>query len=187
MDTFAFNFLYVDLPRFYTRDTSSKTWKRRKKGGGGEIEGHDIHEAETIGRVYTVSPRQGECFFFLLSILLHTIKGPTSFDAHKAVNGAICETFREACQLQGLLEDDNAWHHTMEEAAVSVTPQSLRFLLAIIITQCNPSDVRTLWLRDKTYLAEDFHQSVPTTDAAENNASVELEDIVLAMGGHHLE
>ena len=70
---------------------------------------------------------------------------------------------------------------------MSARPQSLRFLLAIIITQCNASDVRTLWLRNKTYQAEDFHQSAPTTDAAENNAIVELEDIVLAMGGHHLE
>ena len=70
---------------------------------------------------------------------------------------------------------------------MSATPQSLRFLLVIIITQCSPSDMRTLWLRNKTYLAEDFHQSAPTTDAAENNAIVELEVIVLAMGGHHLE
>ena len=124
---------------------------------------------------------------FFLRILLHKIKGPTSFDALKIVNGAICKTFREACQLQGLLEDDNAWHHTMEEAAVSATPQSLRFLLAIIITQCNPSEVRTLWLPNNTYLAEDFHQSALTTEAAGNNASVELEDIVLAMGVHPLE
>ena len=127
----------------------------------------------------TVSARQG--------VLIHTIKGPTSFDALKTVNEAICKTFQEACQLPGLLEDDNAWHHTMEEAAVSATPQSLSFLLAIIIAQCNQSDVRTLWLRNKTYLAEDFHQSAPTTDAAEKNAIVELEDIVLAMGGHYLE
>ena len=54
-------FCTLDLPRFYTWDTSSKTWKIRKRGE--KIEGHDIHEAETIGRVYTVSPRQGECFF----------------------------------------------------------------------------------------------------------------------------
>ena len=47
--------------------------------------------------------------------------------------------------------------------------------------------MRTLWLRNKTYLAEDFHQSAPTADANENNAVVELEDIVLAIGGHHLE
>ena len=116
--------------------------KHGKKKKGGKIEGHDIHEAKTISRVYTVSPRRGECFF-VLRILLHTIKGPTSFDALKTVNGAICKTFREACQLQGLFEDDNAGHHTMEEAAVSATPQSLRFLLAIIITQCYPIDVKT--------------------------------------------
>ena len=35
--------------------------KKRKRGEN--IKGHDIHEAETIGKVYIVSPRQGECFF----------------------------------------------------------------------------------------------------------------------------
>ena len=47
--------------------------------------------------------------------------------------------------------------------------------------------MRTLWLRNKTYLAENFHRSAPTIHAAENNAIVKLENIVLAMGGHHLE
>ena len=47
--------------------------------------------------------------------------------------------------------------------------------------------MRTVWLRNKTYLAENFRQSAPTIDAAENNATVKLEDSVLAIGGHHLE
>ena len=47
--------MYFDLPRFCTWYTLSKIWKRRKKGE--KIEGNDIHEAETIGRVYTVSPQ----------------------------------------------------------------------------------------------------------------------------------
>ena len=81
----------------------------------------------------------------------------------------------------------NAWHHTMEKAAVSATPQSLPFLFVIIVTQCNPSDVRTLWLRNKTYLAEDFRQYAPTIEAVKNNAIVDLDDIVLAMGGQNLE
>ena len=47
--------------------------------------------------------------------------------------------------------------------------------------------MRTLWLRNKTYLAENFRRSAPTIHAAENNAIVKLENIVLAMGRHHLE
>ena len=30
--SFAFTLLYIDFPRFYTRDTSSKSWERRKRG-----------------------------------------------------------------------------------------------------------------------------------------------------------
>jgi hypothetical protein len=45
-----------------------------------------------------------ECFF--LRLLLHTVRGPTSLVALRTVNDGICATFREACQLHGLLEDD---------------------------------------------------------------------------------
>lgn len=182
-DEFAANLLYVDLPRFYTWNTAQKMWKRRKQGK--KVDGFDIHEAHTIGRVYTVSPRQGECFF--LRILLHHVKGPRSFDDVKTVRGAICDTFRKACQLQGLLDDDITWHVTMQEAGVSAAPHALRFLLAIIITQCNPSDVKELWTHHKVNLTEDFKHRGMNPEDAENSALVHLEDIISAMGGNHLE
>ena len=47
--------------------------------------------------------------------------------------------------------------------------------------------MRTLWLRNRTYLAENFRRSAPTIHAAENNDIVKLEDIALAIGRHHLE
>ena len=104
-----------------------------KKKEGEKIKGHDIQKAETISRAYTVSLREGGCFFFPHDFTTVN-KRSTVFNAFKTVNGATCETFLEACKLQSLLEDDIAWHHTMEEASVSATPQSLHFLLAIIIT-----------------------------------------------------
>lgn len=42
-----------------------------------------------------------ECFYF--SLLLHTIRGPMCFKDLKTVNGYICKTYRDACQLLGLL------------------------------------------------------------------------------------
>ena len=185
-DNFAKSLLYPDLPRFYTWNTSSKTWNRRKRGN--KVEGEDVYEAEAIGRVYTVSPRQGECFY--IRLLLHNVRGPTSFDALKTVNGIICVTFREACLFRGLLDDDNAWDLTLQEASISATPQAMRSLLAIIITQCHPSDVGLLWRHHKHHFTEDILHEAETTitqDEADNIALVHIENCVLGMGGQSLD
>ena len=182
VDDFASNLLYIDVPRFYTWETSKKEWKRRKRGT--KVPDVDIYETQTLGRVYTVSPKQGECFF--LRLLLHSIKGPRSFDSLKTVNGLITDTFREACLLLGLLDDDTVWHSTMREASVSSSAHTLRFLFSIIITQCNPSNIRDLWLQHKAHLTDDFvHQSY-ATEQADNMALIQVENAVLSMGGQPL-
>ena len=46
-----------------------------------------VKEAHVLGRVYTINPRQGECFY--LRLLLHHIRGPQSF----AVEGDLAALF----------------------------------------------------------------------------------------------
>ena len=88
------------------------------------VEGQlDIRFDNTLGRVYTVHPKQDECFF--LRMLLHEVKGPTSFDDLKSVDGEVCTTYREACYRRGLLEDDSQWDSALDEARVSCSAQSL--------------------------------------------------------------
>ena len=78
-------------------------FKRRVQGTG--VAGWEgIRATDALGLVYTVHPNNFECFF--LQLLLHTVQGPVSFEALKTVNGQICSTFREACQIRGLLKDD---------------------------------------------------------------------------------
>ena len=57
-----------------------------------------------VSRVYTISPRQGECFY--LRLLLHNVKGPQLFAALRTVNDDLCSSFHKACFRMGLLEDD---------------------------------------------------------------------------------
>ncbi|GFR67559.1 hypothetical protein ElyMa_000255300 [Elysia marginata] len=66
----------------------SKTWTQRKRGT--KVEGHDIYEVPVIGRIYTVSPRQGECFF--LRLLLHHVRGPKGFEDFKRVEDHLCQS-----------------------------------------------------------------------------------------------
>ncbi|GBN20200.1 hypothetical protein AVEN_149932-1, partial [Araneus ventricosus] len=104
-DPFARTLLYPEVPRYYTWDTGRKVFIRRKKGT--PVFGSDVVASEALERVYTVHPNNSECFF--LRMLLHTIKGPTSYAMLKTVEGRVCYTFREACQKLGLLEDDEHW------------------------------------------------------------------------------
>ena len=59
-DPFTSTLFHIDVPRFYT--WKNKSWKRRNRGTRQEED--EMFEAAVIGRMYTVSPRQGEWFFF---------------------------------------------------------------------------------------------------------------------------
>ena len=59
VDSFAKTLFYVEVPEYYT--WNKKSWHRRKQGT--DVEGYPgVKQAQTLGRVYTISPRQSECF-----------------------------------------------------------------------------------------------------------------------------
>ncbi|GBN42040.1 hypothetical protein AVEN_126137-1 [Araneus ventricosus] len=87
---------------------------------------------------------------------LHTIKGPNSYAMLKTVDGRVCDTFREAYQKLGLLENDEHWTKTMSEAMLTSSPDQIRNLFAIILTTCNPSNPRFLWDKFRESMSEDF-------------------------------
>ena len=93
-DTFAATLLYPQVPKYYTWIETKKEWKRRSIGE--KVDGHpDIRSTDIIGRVYTIHPNMQECFF--LRMLLHQVKGPTSFAHLRTFEGHVCQTYREAC------------------------------------------------------------------------------------------
>jgi len=57
-----------------------------------------------LGRVYTINPNNTDCFH--LRLLLHEVRGPTSFDDLKTVNEVTYNIFQLACKALGLLKDD---------------------------------------------------------------------------------
>ncbi|UYV82514.1 hypothetical protein LAZ67_21002633, partial [Cordylochernes scorpioides] len=118
-DSFARTLLYPDVPQYYTWNSSAHEWRRRVQGK--LVEGRPgVKRSDTIGRVYAVHVSNFECF--CLRMLLHNIKGPTSFAYLKIVNGSQYETFRETCAALGLLENDNHWVVTMDEAVLCQAP-----------------------------------------------------------------
>ena len=92
VDNFAKTLLYVDVPKYYTWHNQS--WSTRKQGTN--VAGFPgVKEAHVLGRVYTINPRQGECFY--LWLLLNHVRGPQSFTELKTVKGNLCSSFCEAC------------------------------------------------------------------------------------------
>lgn len=152
-DPFAKKLLYPEVSNYYTWDMSEKKFNRRKRGM--PVQGHDdVFKDNTIGRVYTVHPKNAECFF--LRLLLHKIRGPTSFSDLKTVDGYTCETYREACQRLGLLENDKHWEYALSEAAQTATAHQIRELFAIILTSCNPSNPNELWMKFRESMSDDI-------------------------------
>ena len=78
-DAFAATLLYLDIPRFYSWDdrTSLGRWKRRKRGAPHPTEA-GVVVTDTLGRIFTTTPRAGDLYF--LRLLLMRVPGPTSFE-----------------------------------------------------------------------------------------------------------
>jgi hypothetical protein len=192
LDPFAKTILYCDVPCFYVWNASRKAWERRKQGA--DVEGHPgVKATEALGRVYTVHPSNAECFF--LRLLLHIVRGPTSFADLKTVRGQVCETFRDACEKSGLLENDQHWDLTLTEAAASQSPKRLRHLFAILLTTCSISNPLRMWEKYKTEMSEDIlrtlqrqnpQQQLTFSQQIFNQALVCLEDLCLSMNGKTL-
>jgi hypothetical protein len=58
-----------------------------------------------IGHMYYAHPTSGECYY--LRMLLNYIKGATSYEHLRIVDGREHDTFKDACITMGLFADDN--------------------------------------------------------------------------------
>ena len=191
-DPLAKTLLYDEVPGYFTWEKNK--WNKRKQGAPvADFKGY--FKTEALGRVYTVHPNQQECYY--LRILLHEVRGPTSFNALKTVDGEVCRTYREACRKLGLLEDDAQWVATLEEAVLCQAPFRIRNLFAIMLAHCcEISDPLSLWELFKEGMCEDFlnrvrnqagDMNIGYTEAIFNRGLLDLEERVLGMGGKNLQ
>ena len=81
--------------------------------------------------------------FTYLRLLLYEVKCPSSFEDYPTVDATICETYKQASQLSGLLE----------EGAATRSSWMLRNLFAIMLQQCAMSNPQQLWDNHKANLA----------------------------------
>ncbi|CAB5176430.1 unnamed protein product [Rhizophagus irregularis] len=170
-------YTYIEFPIHYTWDLSLHKWKPRKTS------------TTMIGRLYMVQPSEGERYY--LRTLLAHVKGPTSFNDLKTVNGYTCKTFKEACICLSLLQDDNEWDECLLEASAIQSGRQLRLLFASILLFCQPVNPEILWNKHKLALCEDIcyqHRVIlqlksdDITNDIEHEALYQLEDYLLLNG-----
>ncbi|XP_076763394.1 uncharacterized protein LOC143430844 [Xylocopa sonorina] len=157
-DTFARTLLYSEVPTYFTWNTSTRKFQRH-----------------ALGHLYTVHPNNAECFY--LRLLLINIRGPTSFQELKTVNGHVCAIFREACQELNLLENAS------------------RTLFSILLTTCFPANPKDLWEKYKDYMSEDIlhrmrrinaNPNIQLTSNIYNEALILIEDVCLTIANKSL-
>ncbi|XP_076273146.1 uncharacterized protein LOC143204485 [Rhynchophorus ferrugineus] len=152
-DDFAQTLLYSEMPKYYTWNQSSRRFIRRKQGK--PVPGYtDVYSTVAIGRIYSVHPSNDECFY--LRLLLVNVRGPTSFQQLRTVDGELCGSYREACQRLQLLENDAHWDQTLNDAVISSHTHQIRTLFSIIISTCFPSNPIDLWMKYKDYMCDDI-------------------------------
>ncbi|XP_052626906.1 uncharacterized protein LOC111886193 [Lactuca sativa] len=139
IDSEARKLTYVEFPTKCVWILNGRFWKRRKVG-------------KAIGRIHSVSPKLGEAYF--LRILLNKVKGPTSFDDIRTVNGQTHSSFRDACYALGLLDDDKEYIDAIKEASHSGSGFYLRFLFATLLMCNNMPKPEVVWENTWEYLTD---------------------------------
>ncbi|XP_023731646.2 uncharacterized protein LOC111879418 [Lactuca sativa] len=139
IDSEARKLIYAEFPTKFVWISNGRFWKRRKVG-------------KAIGRIHSVSPKLGEAYF--LRILLNKVKGPTSFDDIRTVNGETHSSFRDVCYALGLLDDDKEYIEAIKEASHSGSGFYLRFLFATLLMCNSMSKPEVVWENTWEYLAD---------------------------------
>ncbi len=89
-------------------------------------------------------------------MLLNCVKGATSFEHLRTMDGTVHDTFKDACIAMGLLTDDNEWHQTLEEAGLWASGRQLCDMFASMSMFCEVTNPRQLWDAHWESLSDDI-------------------------------
>ncbi|CAH9134225.1 unnamed protein product, partial [Cuscuta epithymum] len=131
---------YSEFPTKFTWKKTSKTWVPRKK-------------RFAVGRLYFVRPGIGEKYY--LRMLLNVVRGPTSFEELKTVNGTIHATFKDACYARGLLQDDKDHIGCIKQVSHWGSAHALRELFVTLLTSDELSKPELVWKQCWEDLSDD--------------------------------
>jgi len=110
------------------------------------------------------------------------VRGATSFEDLRTVEGFIFSTFREAAEKRGLIEADGSISDCLSEAATFQMPSALRRLFATILVFCEVTNVRELWDKHFEAMSEDFIADNVNAKVTEQMVLKDLKSLLYSMG-----
>ncbi|KAK2969176.1 hypothetical protein RJ640_027626, partial [Escallonia rubra] len=166
-------YLYSEFPEHYVWNYGYRTWEPR-------------HQRFSVGRIVCANPIEGERYYLRL-LLLH-VRGPTSFNGLKTVDGVFYSSFRAAAQAYGLLEGDNAIEECLREASTFQMPPALRRLFATLLVHCEVGNPRLLWEKFYSLLSEDFRRNYGSNEKLVHYKTItDIAQVIESMGKHQAD
>lgn len=164
---------YYKYPHFFTWRNNQKKWAKRVKNYSILKRGIRNRNFETnsqikmnediVVRTHNV-PVQNTEQYFLKTILYHQ-SGAQSFSDLRVVNGIQYDTYRNTALQLGLLNDDEIWRTTLNEAVlINCSSYKLRQLFSYMLLFCEINDTERLWNEFNKYLGDDFKRQTLTED-----------------------
>lgn len=133
---------------------------------------NNIKESNNLSRIYTVNPRDRECYH--LRLLLNNVLGPTSFQDLRTVDGIVYDSYQESCLKLELIGDDKEWADAMKESKLCDSPYKMRNLFTIILVFCEPSNPKDLWNEFWLSMGEDFLFQLNGNNCVNNDIKKEI-------------
>ncbi|KAE8738376.1 hypothetical protein FOCC_FOCC016145, partial [Frankliniella occidentalis] len=124
---------------------------------------------QLVSRLFWVSPKMGEQYYLRMLLMRFACRGYRDL---LLKGGPECTTFQEACQAQGLLDDEREYIEAMQEAATFMTAVRLRSLFVTMCIIGAPAAV--IWDICKGALCEDHFQRLLDMDRAEHLALLHI-------------
>ena len=159
---FVSSVLYHQYPRYFKWVTTGKYWQLRKRTLLALRNSLQPRKNQRqLGRVYSVSPRQLECYY--LRLLLHDerMASAATFDqmlqTRTGDGSSAAHTSYEATAIAlGICQDDSVWLDCMDKAQVTAGGYLLRRLFVVILIHAHPADALALWVHSKSMMSEDI-------------------------------
>ncbi|KAJ3685199.1 hypothetical protein LUZ61_014363 [Rhynchospora tenuis] len=177
-DELARELTYIEIPTKFTWRQNEKIWARRKQN------------RKRLARMLFIHPGVGELYY--LRMLLNVVRGPTSFEEVRTINGTLYPSFKDACDVLGLLDNDNEWLYTLQEAGAFASSQQMRKLFVDILLYSEVTNVLDLWNACWKLMGDDIlhrirnQYRIPQFNCSDamlrNHILYELEDMLISRG-----
>ena len=131
---------YVEIPTKFVFKKEKRKWFPRKQGFA-------------VGRIHYVPESVGECYY--LRMLLNHVKGPTEWDDFKLWNKVVHNTFKEACNARGLLDNDKEYITAIQDSSAWDSANRVRRMFVMLLIFNSLSDPVNVWEKTWHLLAED--------------------------------